>query len=167
MSIDILFITPNSSKKVYQDLSKDYSAIEPPTWSLLLAQSCRAKNYKVNILDSNAERLDDEESFNRIKNLNPRLICFVVYGQNVNAGTTNMVGAIQLANYIKQNNYSSPIIFIGSHIQALPLKTLNEEPSIDIVCTNEGVYSLHNILKIKSFSADELQNVNGIGLYKI
>ena len=50
MSIDILFITPNSSKKVYQDLSKDYSAIEPPTWSLLLAQSCRAKNYKVNIL---------------------------------------------------------------------------------------------------------------------
>ena len=166
MSIDILFITPNSSKKVYQDLSKDYSAIEPPTWSLLLAQSCRAKNYKVNILDSNAERLDDEESFNRIKNLNPRLICFVVYGQNVNAGTTNMVGAIQLANYIKQNNYSSPIIFIGSHIQALPLKTLNEEPSIDIVCTNEGVYSLHNILKIKSFSADELQNVNGIGFKK-
>ena len=77
-----------------------------------------------------------------------------------------MVGAIQLANYIKQNNYSSPIIFIGSHIQALPLKTLNEEPSIDIVCTNEGVYSLHNVLKIKSFSADELQNVNGIGFKK-
>ena len=55
MSIDILFITPNSSKKVYQDLAKDYSAIEPPTWSLLLAQSCRSKNHKVAILDSNAE----------------------------------------------------------------------------------------------------------------
>ena len=102
MTTDILFITPNSSKKVYQDLSKNYSAIEPPTWSLLLAQSCRVKNFKVSILDANAERLDDDESFNRIKNLNPRLICFVVYGQNVNAGTTNMVGAIQLANHIKK-----------------------------------------------------------------
>ena len=30
--------------------------------------------------------------------LEPRLLCFVVYGQNVNAGTTNMVGAVQLAN---------------------------------------------------------------------
>ena len=118
MSIDILFITPNSSKKVYQDLAKDYSAIEPPTWSLLLAQSCRSKNHKVAILDSNAERLDDTASFNRIKKLNPKILCFVVYGQNVNAGTTNMVGAIQLAKYILQNNFMSPIIFIGSDIQA-------------------------------------------------
>ena len=166
MSIDILFITPNSSKKVYQDLAKDYSAIEPPTWSLLLAQSCRSKNHKVAILDSNAERLDDTASFNRIKKLNPKILCFVVYGQNVNAGTTNMVGAIQLAKYIKQNNFKSPIIFIGSHIQALPLKTLNDEPCIDIVCTNEGVYALHNILNLKSFEENELENVKGIGFKK-
>ena len=166
MTIDILFITPNSSKKVYQDLSKDYSAIEPPTWSLLLAQSCRSRHFKVDILDANAERLDDDASLLKIKKLNPRLICFVVYGQNVNAGTTNMVGATQLANHIKNNNIRSPIIFIGSHIQALPIKTLNDEPSIDIVCTNEGVYALHNLLNLKSFNEESLNNINGIGFKK-
>ena len=146
MSIDILFITPNSSKKIYQELSKDYSAIEPPTWSLLLAQSCRSKGFKVSILDANAEKLSDEESFKKVKEINPRIICFVVYGQNVNAGTTNMVGAVSLANFIKNKKFSSPIVFVGSHIQALPYKTLNEEKCIDIICANEGVYSLHNLL---------------------
>ena len=163
MSIDILFITPNSSKKVYQDLSKDYSAIEPPTWSLLLAQSCRSKGFKVDILDANAERLSDEESFKKVKEINPRIICFVVYGQNVNAGTTNMVGAVGLANFIKDKEFNSPIVFIGSHIQALPYKTLNDEKSIDIICTNEGVYSLHNLLKLSEFKTENLSKIKGIG----
>ncbi|MDC0851179.1 radical SAM protein, partial [Candidatus Pelagibacter sp.] len=163
MSIDILFITPNSSKKVYQDLSKDYTAIEPPTWSLLLAQSCRSKGFKVDILDANAERLSDEVSFKKVKEINPRIICFVVYGQNVNAGTTNMVGAVDLANFIKDKEFNSPIVFIGSHIQALPYNTLNDEKSIDIICTNEGVYSLHNLLKLSEFKTENLSKIKGIG----
>ena len=39
MSLDVLFINPGNAKKIYQDLAKDYSAIETPTWALLLAQS--------------------------------------------------------------------------------------------------------------------------------
>ena len=163
MSIDILFITPNSSKKVYQDLSKDYSAIEPPTWSLLLAESCRSKKFKVDILDANAERLNDEECIERINKLKPRLLCFVVYGQNVNAGTTNMVGAVQLANIIKAKKIISPIIFVGSYIQALPIKTLKDEKSIDIVCTNEGVYTIHNLINLKKFNSENLKKIKGIG----
>ena len=38
--IDVLFITPNNSNGIYQELSNKYSAIETPTWSLLLAQIC-------------------------------------------------------------------------------------------------------------------------------
>ena len=41
--IDLLLISPSNSKVTYQGLSKKYSAIEPPTWALLLAQSVRAK----------------------------------------------------------------------------------------------------------------------------
>ena len=33
---DVLLINPGNSDQVYQDLSKEYSAIAPPTWSLLL-----------------------------------------------------------------------------------------------------------------------------------
>lgn len=143
--MDVLFINPGNSSKIYQDLANDYSAIEPPTWSLLLAQSCRSVGYEVGLLDVNAEKLSNQEVLNRINNLNPRLLCFVVYGQNVNAGTVNMGGATELSKFLKENSVNIPIAFIGSHVQALPLKTLREEHSIDIVFSNEGVYALRNL----------------------
>ena len=40
--IDALFINPNSSAMAYQDLALTYSAIETPTWALLIAQAYRA-----------------------------------------------------------------------------------------------------------------------------
>ena len=35
--IDILFVHPNASKIIYQDLSKSAAAIEPPIWAAMLA----------------------------------------------------------------------------------------------------------------------------------
>ena len=160
--IDILFVNPNSSKKVYQGLSNKLSAIETPTWSLLLAESCRSKGAKVFILDCLAENLSDELSFNKILKLKPKLICFVVYGQNVNSGTTNMEGAVQLSNFLKSKKIDIPISFIGSYVQALPKKTLNEEKSIDFVFMNEGVYALHEIIKLKKLDENNLKKVPGI-----
>ena len=162
--IDVLFVTPNNSKGIYQELSKSLSAIETPTWSLLLAQSCRSAGFKVDILDTNAENLTDEDSLLRINKLKPKLICFVVYGQNVNAGTTNMSGATRLTNYIKKKNIDIPISFIGSHVQALPGKTVKEEKNIDFVFTNEGVYALWNILKKKDIKLETIKDIKGIAL---
>ena len=159
-SIDVCFLVASSSKKSYQKLSKTYSAIEPPTWALLLAQSCRSINFKVNIIDANAEDLSDEEVLERINKLNPRMVCLVVYGQNVNAGTANMRGAVDITNFLKKNKLSCPIAFIGSHVQALPLATLKIEKNIDIIFTNEGVYALRNLLKVKSFLSKDLQDFN-------
>ena len=48
---DLLLINPGNSKGIYQNLSNKYSAIEPPTWALLLAKSCQSKNYSVKILE--------------------------------------------------------------------------------------------------------------------
>ena len=159
--LDCLFLIANSSSKTYQKLSISYSAIEPPTWALLLAQSTRSVGFKVDILDGNAENLSEKEILNRIKNLSPRMICLVVYGQNVNAGTTNMSGAIVLSEYLKKN-IIIPISIIGSHVQALPTETLKKEKSIDFVFTNEGVYALRNILKINKFSFENLSKIKGI-----
>jgi len=100
--IDCCFLIASSSKRSYQKLSRTYSAIEPPTWALLLAQSMRSVNFSVKILDANAENLNEEMIFEKLKAISPRLICFVVYGQNVNAGTANMSGAIYVADFLKQ-----------------------------------------------------------------
>ena len=159
--IDCLFIVAKSSVKTYQSLATTYSAIEPPTWALLLAQSTRSVGFKVNIIDANAENLTEKDILVRIKDLSPKLICLVVYGQNVNAGTTNMSGAIYLSEYFKKN-INIPISIIGSHVQALPLETLKKEKSIDFVFTNVGVYALRNVLKIKNFSSDNLSKIKGI-----
>ena len=45
----------------------------------------------------------DEQVLKRINKLNPRILCLVVYGQNVNAGTANMRGAVDITNYLKEN----------------------------------------------------------------
>ena len=101
--IDCLFLIPNNARKSYQKLSETYSAIEPPTWALLLAESIRSVDFNPFIIDANAENLNENEIFNKIKGISPRLICLVVYGQNVNAGTANMRGAVDITNFLKND----------------------------------------------------------------
>ena len=84
--IDVLFINADSSAAAYQSLAIDFAAIEPPTWSLLLANSMRAVGFSCAILDATAEGLSHEQSVQKVIDLNPRLAVFVVYGQNPNSG---------------------------------------------------------------------------------
>ena len=160
--VDVFFITPGNSTGIYQSLSKDYAAVEPPTWALLLAESCRAAGFTVGLCDANAERLDREKVLDRVREADPRLICFVVYGQNVNAGTVNMGGAVYLSEHLKKNYPKTPISFIGSHVQALPIQTLEKEPSIDFAFTNEGVYALRNVLGAPKIDEEHLKSIKGL-----
>ena len=127
-----------------------------------MAESARSKGFKVNILDANAEKLDPASILLRLKEINPRILCLVVYGQNVNAGTANMSGAIFISDYLKKNDFKSPICIIGSHVQALPIETLKKEKSIDFVFTNEAVYALRNVLKLFDFTSRSLSTIKGI-----
>tara|TARA_Y100000739_G_scaffold227909_2_gene238400 strand:- start:3783 stop:5300 length:1518 start_codon:yes stop_codon:yes gene_type:complete len=157
---DVVFVNPDSSLTAYQDLAEVFSAIEPPTWSLLLAESCRSKGFVPAILDCDAERLSLEASVERITYLNARLIVFVLYGQNPNSGTTSMIGAIKLADAIKDSGLGTPICFCGSHTQALPMEVLNYK-SVDLILLNEGTYALWNLLS--SNLGSDITNIKGIG----
>jgi radical SAM superfamily enzyme YgiQ (UPF0313 family) len=158
--MDALFVTPDSSAKAYQGLSAVYSAIEPPTWSLLLAESCRSNGFKVGILDCDAERLSLDAAVDRICIASARLVVFVVYGQNPNSGTTSMIGALALAEALKKENSDIKIAFVGSHTSALPKEVLAYE-CVDIVLLNEGVYAVQNLLR--SDLGPDLRGIKGIG----
>ena len=162
MIIDLLIVNPGNADGIYQSLSNKFAAIEPPTWALLLAESVRSKGFSVEILDVNAERLNATEAASRIISKKYKLICFVVYGQNVNAGTVSMSGAIELSTELKKMSCDSPISFIGSYIQALPRKAMEDEKSIDFAFTNEGVYSLWNILNLDVINSKSLGGVKGV-----
>jgi radical SAM superfamily enzyme YgiQ (UPF0313 family) len=165
-NLDVLFVSPSNAKEIYQSLSDEISAIETPTWALLLAQSCRSLGYNVGILDMLAENLSLEDGLKRINELSPKLICFVVYGQNVNAGTVSMSGAVKFSEYIKSSGVSTPLAYIGSYVQALPKKALIDEESIDFVFMNEGVYALHNLLKVENLDVNDLGSIKGIAWRK-
>jgi len=161
--MSVLFINPDSSTKAYQDLAEVYAAIEPPTWSLLLAETCRSKGFDVGILDCDAEKLSLHESVQRVIDSKARLVVFVVYGQNPNSGTTSMIGALALAKEIKQAQVNTKICFVGSHTSALPMEVLAFD-SVDIILQNEGVYALLNLLKCNL--NNDLQTIKGIGYKK-
>lgn len=158
--LDVVFVNADSSLAAYQELSKTFSAIEPPTWALLLAEATRAKGFGVAILDCSAEHLTIEAAVERVRGLNPRLVCFVVYGQNPNSGTTNMAGATRLSDALKEAYPTYPICFVGSHVSALPSDVLRAN-SIDFVLLNEGVYAIQNLLKTDLRTG--LAQVRGIG----
>src|SRR5580704_3735537 len=100
--LDVLFVHANASRKIYQDLAKDFSAIEPPIWAGMLANHCRLKGFSVNILDCEALHLDEQQSSQQIAAANARLVCFVVYGQQPSASSQNMSGAVHLADAVKK-----------------------------------------------------------------
>jgi radical SAM superfamily enzyme YgiQ (UPF0313 family) len=162
MTPDILFIHPNSSKKIYQDLSKDHSAIEPPIWAGMLNNACLIQGYKSEILDCEVLRLSYEESAQTVNDMNPKIACFVVYGQQPSASSQNMEGAVETSKLIKELYPEIKILFIGGHVAALPYETLEKESSIDIVACNEGVIAILNILKIEKMSDENLKKVKGI-----
>lgn len=162
MTVDICLVAPGSAHAVYQGLSSRYSAIEPPTWALLIAESLRSAGVVPSIVDAMAEQIDPNSAAEQVVNQNPRLVCLVVYGQNVNAGTVGMNGAVAIAREVKRLAPTLPLTMIGSHVQALPKATLATESSIDFVFTNEGVRSLHQVLALSTISAETLSGIPGV-----
>ena len=157
---DVVFVNADSSSAAYQALAAEFAAIEPPTWSLLLANSMRAVGFSVALIDSTAEGLSHQNTVQRIIEIDPRLVVFVVYGQNPNSGTINMVGNTECVALLKEAAPNLKTCFVGSHTSALPLEVL-AIPSIDIVLLNEGVYALRNLLA--SNLEEDLRKIRGIG----
>lgn len=161
--LDILFVHPNAASEIYQSLATNHSAIETPIWAAMLANHVRMKGNSVQILDCEAERLTLAESRQTIEDIDSKIVCFVVYGQQPSASTQNMSGAVNLANEIKKYKPKQHILFVGPHVAALPQETISQEPSIDFVCQNEGVYTIDNLLSVTDLNDDsQLRNVKGL-----
>jgi len=145
MSKDILFIHPGDQKKLYQDLSKEYTAVATPAWTLLLSGYLREKSFDVSIYDVNVEGWYDNTPEKLINRYNPLIIAIMVYGHNPSASTQTMPIAGKIAKDIKKYNSDIPIAMGGIHPSALPERTLAEE-HIDFVIKGEGAYTLESLI---------------------
>ena len=159
---DILFVHPNASEKIYQGLAKNNAAIEPPIWAAMLANSVRTKGHRPEILDAEVEGLDYLSAAKRITEYKAKVVCFVVYGQQPSASSQNMEGATATARELKNLAPDTFIVFVGGHVAALPMETMDKETCIDAVCQNEGVYTLHALLSLSKIDDVELKRVPGL-----
>ena len=160
---DVLLISP-SSKGIYQSLSEKFSAIETNIWAGLLGNSVRAVGKEAKILDlevlcSLDNGYTSEDFVSDVQDINPKFVLFVVTGQNPNASSASMGGAVQWAEQLKEECPQYKIGFVGPHVNALPVQTLEKHSFIDFCLTNEGVYALRNLV---NGGIDDLEHVNGL-----
>jgi anaerobic magnesium-protoporphyrin IX monomethyl ester cyclase len=151
LSCDILLINPGGSKKrIYQELSTDYSAVDTPFWAVLTAGYLRKEGFTVGVLDANADNISYDETIERIEQVSPRFIAIVCYSQQANACTPIMVGVGELCRKIKEKIPERNLLLTGWHPSALPERTMREE-ACDFVIQGEGFYGLKDLLSGKEF----------------
>ena len=161
-NLDVLLITPPSRIDVYQTLSNDYAAIEPPVWSMLIARYLTNLNYNVEILDAEAENLNHDQTANRIVDKNPNLAVFVIYGQQPSASTQCMPAGAKTCKKLNTiTNGEIKTLVMGTHASALPKRTLEEEP-YDFVCQGEGPITISNLIDVIKNDKRDFEKVPGL-----
>jgi anaerobic magnesium-protoporphyrin IX monomethyl ester cyclase len=159
--LDVLFVHPNGAPIIYQELSKTYSAIEPPIWAALMANNARKNGWTTQLLDCEAEHLNAAQSANAIDTLDPRLVAIVIYGQQPSASTQNMAGTNALLAELKERYGRLKTVLIGLHPSAVSRQTLGDEQT-DFVCQGEGPHTVNALLSINMNDTSQLATVPGL-----
>lgn len=161
---DVLFVTPPSRVQVYQDLSLELAAIEPPVWAGLLATFVRNHGYDSAILDAEAQGLSHQQTAEAIATVNPRLVVFVIYGQQPSASTQCMPAGRTVCEYLNAIA-DIPTLVMGTHPSALPRRTLVEEP-YTYVCQGEGPRTIVGLLRVLKARRGSLRDVPGLWYFE-
>ncbi|MEK2689232.1 B12-binding domain-containing radical SAM protein [Bdellovibrio sp. GT3] len=159
--MDILFLNPPISEHVYQNLSGGVATLELPVWMGMLTASMKSMGHSADQIDCAAEALQTSQTYDRITQLNPKLVCIVVYGQHPSASTQAMFGASYLCTELKKLNPQLKVIMLGGHISALPLRTMQDEVC-DFVCEGEGPRTLDALLQTDLETISYLRKVPGL-----
>ena len=160
--IDAVFVTPPSRLAVYQGLSNNLAAIEPPVWSSLIANYLIKKDYTVYILDAEAENLTHEQTAEKVAKLNPHLAVFMIYGQQPSASTQCMPGGNKTCKKLNElSDNSINTLVVGTHASALPEKTILEEP-YNYVCQGEGPLTIINLIDFIKGKINDVKKIPGL-----
>lgn len=149
----ILIHPPALKEKLYSHL-KDAGSDLPPLGICYLAAKLRQHNYKVKLLDCQAEKLNINTAVKRVAEFKPHYIGISSYTPVFS--TTNI-----LAENLKAQLPHVPIIIGGGHITSLPNETMEKFSAFDIGVLQEGEETLINLLHALENNLP-LKNVKGI-----
>ncbi len=124
--LDLLLVHPGSNKKIYEGLSENHAAKEPPFITGMIADYIRKKGYGVRIIEANALNLNYEEVADVVKDYNPKMVGIIVNGHQPSA-SSQMMGAVGKTCTAIKEKINVPIVLGGPHPSSLPERTLREE----------------------------------------
>jgi len=166
--LDLLLINPSDKKKMYGELSKEYSAVEPPLWIGLLASFIRERNFSVKIIDMEALNLSFDKVLKKIKKEKPLLVGIGVLGANPSASSTPKMDATKrIVKFLKDSVSNLKVFLFGIHPSSLPHRTLEEE-KVDFICRGEPFYTVLELLKVlknkeeEKLKIENLKNIQGL-----
>tara|TARA_Y100000004_G_scaffold195408_1_gene262328 strand:- start:1025 stop:2509 length:1485 start_codon:yes stop_codon:yes gene_type:complete len=158
--MDLLLVHTNASRDIYQNLNK-ISQVEPPIWAALLANNIRGWGHSVEILDAECKGITPEQTAIEIDRYKPKLVCFVVYGQQPSASTQNMAGVHQVLKTLKYEYPQYKTLLLGLYPSAVPRKTMEDE-NTDFVCQGEGPETLLGLLSSDLDNPSHLKRIPGL-----
>jgi anaerobic magnesium-protoporphyrin IX monomethyl ester cyclase len=160
MKVDVLLIHPAPDQATYQGLVAEFSAIDTPVWSLLLAEHIRQHNWSCAIHDMARGGWDDTVISSLMNRYQPKLAVLMVLGHHPSASTQTMPIASRAAADLKRIAPSLLVAMGGTHPSSLPERTLQEE-SIDFVIQGEGFTTVDKLLSALQ-GKGTIRNVPGL-----
>lgn len=159
--LDVLLVTPHSRNSVYQILSNEVAAIEPPVWAGLIASYMRNHGFSVDMLDAEALSMPHKMTADEIAKRDPLLTVFVVYGQQPSASTQCMPSGRAVCQLYNELSPGAFTIVMGTHASALPKMTLEQEP-YTFVCQGEGPVTILELTKTLKDGKHDFERVPGL-----
>lgn len=161
--LDAVVIHPGNSRRIYQGLANELSAIEPPVWATLFASYLRTLGHRVAIIDADAGSLTSDQVAVRVREMKPHLAIVLAYGHQPSASTQNMGECSNIVSAIRDEAPEVKVLLAGGHVAALPERTLAEE-KCHYVSTGEGLITAHELLQaLNAQSTPKLDQVRGLG----
>lgn len=156
MSAKIILVNPPTRENAYREL-KRFAFTAPPMGLAYIAAFLEEKGIPVEIIDSDASSLDLQGTVDRILEKSPEYI-------GITAMTATMGITKKLIKQIRRVLPEVVIIIGGVHATALPKRTMQEIPEINVVVMGEGEHTAYELISALDGDegSDALAKVQGI-----
>jgi radical SAM superfamily enzyme YgiQ (UPF0313 family) len=124
-----------ASPPIQNRISHHDSGFEPFLGMGYLASVLRARGHEVRVADTRLGRLDHDDLLGLAREFRPEVVGF-------SAMTHEILRAYDAARQLERQDPRVRIALGGPHASAVPLRTLEECPSIDLACVGEGERTL-------------------------
>lgn len=151
----VLIDPPTSFDQIYGDW--DLSAVDtycPPLGLLHLASYVREHGHDPYVIDATGRGWAEKEVVDFALSLNPGIV-------GLSARTINVYNASRIADGLRGNGFTGPIVLGGAHVTAVPVATLGRFSSVDYAVIGEGELTLLELIEALECGR-EIRDLEGV-----